>query len=71
MPERERRVDSTVDVVIESDFAQYCPRCPACKQEGRERAAGPMERQFICALCGVRWVVRKSRDLGLHQWMST
>jgi hypothetical protein len=61
---RDLRADST-DVVIEDDPEQYHPICPICQQKGRERAGSSRERQFFCAHCGARWVVRKRSDVGI------
>jgi len=46
------------DVVVEGGPDCYVPACPVCQQPGRDRASGFSERQFICASCGARWIVR-------------
>ena len=48
------------EVVIEGDPNRYLPDCPICQQPGRRRTAGFAERQFICASCDARWIVRTS-----------
>ena len=58
MRDHDTRVDT--DVVIEGDPNRYLPACPVCQHPGRERAAGFAERQFICASCDARWIVRTS-----------
>jgi len=58
MRDHDTRVDA--DVVIEGDPNRYLPDCPICQQPGRRRTAGFAERQFICASCDARWIVRTS-----------
>ena len=58
MRDHDTRVDA--DVVIEGDPDQYLPACPIFQQPGRGHTAGFAERQFICASCDARWIVRTS-----------
>jgi hypothetical protein len=57
MAEHDARPEA--DVVIEGDPDRYLPACPICQQPGRERASAFSDRQFICAFCGARWIVRR------------